>query len=308
MGSVGFVGLGNMGGAIATRLQDTGHHLVVHDLREASAAPYVARGATWASSCAEVARACDVVLVSVAGDGALEAVALGPGGVAEAAPRGACLVSLSTVAPRAIQSVAAELAHRGIRTLDAPVSGSIDGAREGTLLVAVGGDDADVAAIRPLIDDFAATVLHTGGIGSACVAKLAHNMLDSIARVAVAEAMTLAVKAGVDPEMMLEVLKAGAYGRARALHASIPSVVFTGDFQNTRGSLAESLVVTQLALDVAREHAVPVSFGSLTSQEIQAAVNRGWGEWNAGATFLLQEERAGVELRVKDPGRAERAR
>ncbi len=296
---VGFVGLGNMGGPISMRLLDAGHTLVVTDLRPEVATEHLAKGATWADSPAAVAAESEVVFASLPGPDKVEAVALGPNGVIERAPAGSIFVNLSTIHPARTVAIGDRLAERGIAMLDAPVSGSTEGSREGTLVCAVGGEDDVLARARPLLETFASTIVHTGALGTGGIAKIVHNMASSISRIALGECLTLAAKAGIEPPVMLEVLKAGSFGKQRVLHSYIPKIVLTRDVANCRGALQESLEVSRLAVDLAREYAVPVQLATIVSQEILAAVNRGWGTWDAHATFLLQEERAGVELHDK---------
>jgi 3-hydroxyisobutyrate dehydrogenase len=299
-GTLGFVGLGNMGAPIARRLLGAGHNLVVHDLRREAGERLVAAGARWAADPADVARICDLVFASVPGGDALTSVALGDRGVVHGARPGALFVSLSTVAPAVVRDVAERLASEAIDTLDAPVSGSVDGARDGSLLIAVGGGADAVERARPYLEGFSSTILHVGAVGAGTTAKIAHNLVTSITRVAIAEGMTLAMKGGVAPDTMLEVLRTGSFGRQRVLASYIPKVVFTGAFDVARGSLDEAIDVTELANDLAEELDVPIALGALTLHELMTAAERGWGQWSAGSTFLLQEERAGVQLRV-DP-------
>jgi 3-hydroxyisobutyrate dehydrogenase len=302
---VGFVGLGDMGAPIARRLLAAGHDLVVNDLRRSACALIVADGAEWADSPSQLMSLSEVVFACVRGPDSLANVALGEDGIIRAARADKIFVNLSTVAPRVSKSIAAELARRGVSMLDAPVSGGGNaGAQDGTLGVYVGGEADVLARVLPLLETFSAKIIHIGGIGSATTAKIIHNMVEAISRMAIAEGLTLAAKGGISPEVMIEVLKAGSFGKRRSLDSHIPTTVLTGDF-DSRGGLEESLHVAYLALDLAHELKVPVQFGSLMTQETLAAVNRGWGSKNALATFLLQEERANVQLRQGNTTEAE---
>ncbi len=295
--AIGFIGLGKMGFPIAKRLVDGGFDLTVFDVRPEAAEPLVAAGAHLATSPAEVARDCRVVFGSLPDADTLAAVALGADGVASTAQAGDLFVSLSTIAPADTRAIAAGLAEHEIDMLEAPVSGSIHGAREGTLVVAVGGDPAFLERVRPEIDAFASTVIHAGALGAGGIAKIAHNMVNTINNWAIVEGLTVAAKAGIEPEVMLEMLRAGSYGRHRSLHGAIPSRVLTADYSTPDGTLGQAVEVMALGADLAREHGVPVPLHGLITQQMIAGLNRGWGELDARSALQIQEERAGIRLR-----------
>ena len=196
---IGFIGLGNMGGPMAMNLIKAGHDLTVHDLRREIADPHLAAGATWADSVQGVAEASEIVFTSLPGPPEVEAVALGPGGILEHAASGSVYIDLSSNSPTLIRAIHARFAERGIEVLDAPVSGGITGAAAGTLAVLVGGDADRYEELKPVLDSIGDKVSYIGGIGSGMVAKLVHNMTSIRSRMAIAEGLTLAAKAGVDP-------------------------------------------------------------------------------------------------------------
>ena len=163
---VGFIGLGNMGSPMAGFVLRAGHSLVVHDLRREAAAPLLDRGATWADSPGEVAAQCDVVCICVPGPSEMRAVTLGPGGVLEAVRPDVAVIDHTTNAPGLVREVGAALTGRGAHLLDAPLDGGREGALEGQLTLFVGGDEAVLRRVRPVLDTFSRSVVWVGGLGA----------------------------------------------------------------------------------------------------------------------------------------------
>jgi 3-hydroxyisobutyrate dehydrogenase len=295
---VGFIGLGTMGQRMAAHLGRAGHELAVHDLRPASGEVLVAAGARWAASPHEAAADAEVVLTSLPGPAEVEAVALGEDGILAGAARGAVYADLSTSSVELIRRLGDVFARRGAAVLDAPVSGGPSGAERATLQVMVGGDVAAFERVRPLLDVIGGAVLHLGPLGAGTVAKLVHNTVSACAFQALAEGFTLGAKAGIDPEKLLEAVRGGAYGQGQLLNARLPEVVFRGDFDHPRFRLELLRKDVGLATELGRSLGVPMAIAALVEQELIQAVTRGWGARDAGATFLLQEERAGVAVRA----------
>ena len=209
---VGFVGLGAMGNPMAANLLAAGHSLVVTDLREAAAANLVEAGATWAATPAEVARGREVVFLSLPNPSDVEEVVTGPDGVLAGATRGSVIVDLSTNEPAVARGLAAAAAELDVGFLDAPVSGGVEGARRGRLAVMAGGDPGTVEAVRPLLDVIGNRVFSVGPVGSGNVVKLLNNMMFFVNLLGSLEALVVGAKAGVDPDVLREVVKAGSGG------------------------------------------------------------------------------------------------
>ena len=294
---IGFIGLGNMGGPMSRNLIKAGHKLVVNDLNPAAATPQREMGADWADTPAAVASATEVVFTSLPGPKEVEAVALGAEGIIEGLPKGAILIDASTGSPRVIRQIAAQIEASGGHMLDAPVSGGPVGAEAGTLAVMVGGDERVFEEVRPLLEVIGAGVTYVGGIGSGTVAKLVHNATSMASRIAVQEGMALAVKAGVSPGNMLKVLREAAFGKQVLLTHHIPELVFKGDFDNVRFALGLSHKDVSLALELADEMDAPLSMAKSARVVIEEGLSRGWAGKDNLATFMLAEERAGVEIR-----------
>ncbi len=307
MKTVGFIGLGNMGAAMASNIRKAGYALVVHDVRADAARRLAEGGARVGSSPAEVARQSDVTITSLPGPPEVEAVATGAGGLLEGIAPGGVWIDTSTSRPTLIRSLEPRFRAKGAHVLDAPVSGGKTGAESRNLAVMVGGERAVFERVRPVLDAFGDKVFYAGAIGAGCVAKLVHNMIGHSVRQAVAEGLTLGVKAGVEAEALWECVRRGALGRMSYLHEALPRTVFRGEYPATF-SLALARKDIGLATELAREYQVPMPLTNLAEQIAIQAVNRGWADQDNNVVFRLQEEAAGVEVRAPrvDPARAAR--
>lgn len=296
---IAFIGLGNMGRHMAANLQKAGHELIVHDVRKEAAESHLANGASWAKSAAEAAQGAELILTSLPGPKQVEEVALGEGGILQGASTGAIYADLSTSSPTLIRRIHAQLGQQGIHVLDAPVSGGPLGAERATLQVMVGGDEAIYERIRPVLLGIGDKVSYIGEIGCGEIAKLCHNTLSYCANLALAEVFTLGVKAGVKPEKLLEAIQGGAYGQGYMLKHRIPNLVFKGAFEEAGFYLALARKDVGLATELAREVQVPMNVASLAEQALIEGLVRGWGAKDSSAIWMLQEERAAVEVRTE---------
>lgn len=296
---VGFIGVGNIGRPMASQLLIAGHELVVHDLNRDAAAPLVDMGAAWAGSVADVAAQCEVVATCLPGPPEMEAVTLGAGGLLETMQTGALYIDHSTNAPALAQRVHAALAVKDIAMVDAPVSGGMEGAQIRDLLVMAGGDDDAVARARPFLDAIAKRVLHTGAIGSGCICKILHNSAAFTLDQIMVEMWTTGVKAGVTPDVLINVFTEGALGQMSNLKVRLRETFLRGDF-DARFALKLARKDLGLATDLARQHDVPVRFAELCEQELVAAMERGWADRDTSIAMTLQEERAGATVRLSD--------
>lgn len=297
--AVGFVGLGSMGAGMARNLLRANGELTVFDMRPEVVSAFAAEGARPAGSLADLAT-CTLVFLSLPGPPEFEAVVLGEGGLISVLRRGSLIVDLTTNRPDTVRSTAQRLAERGIDLVDSPVSGGKTGAEEGRLTLGVGGSAAAVDRARPFMEAFATAVLHAGDVGAGDVCKLVNNLGLTILRQAYAEMFTIATKAGVDPRAVHEFVRTGSFGRHDQL-GWLTSRVFTGEFETTdtpwfRHVLA--LKDIRLVTELAQEEGVPMPIGSVCYDLAQEATRRGWDERDSWVTFLLQEEAAGVKVRV----------
>jgi 3-hydroxyisobutyrate dehydrogenase len=294
---IGFIGLGNMGGSMALNMMKAGHQLTVHDIRRQVAEPHLSGGAKWADSAAAAAKDAEVVFTSLPGPRDVEAVVLGEAGLLCAMAPGSLYVDLSTNSPTVVRQLHATLKAKGIRMLDAPVSGGVVGARKATLAVMVGGSEADYNQIKPVLDAIGDKVTYIGEIGAGAVAKLVHNMIAICTTQLLAEAFTMGVKAGVSPAALLRAVQGGAYGQGLVLNAALPRMIFRGNFDYVTFALKLARKDLGLATELARELNVPMPLATHAEQDLLEALNKGWGEKDAAAAFMVQEERAGVKVR-----------
>lgn len=294
---VGFIGLGTMGGKMASSLQRNGFDLVVSDINEAAASPHLQAGARWADTPRQVAEASDVVFTSLPGPAEVESVAVGEHGLLHGLHRDGVYFDLSTSSPTLIRRLHADFAVRGIHVLDAPVSGGPAGAASGKLALWVGGDRELFDRYKPVLDAIGDQALYVGPIGAGLVAKLVHNLCGYTIQAALAEAFTMGVKAGVDPLTLWQAVRQGAIGRQRTFDR-LGDHFLTADFDPPAFALRLAHKDVALATALAREHNVPMRIANLALEEMTEALNRGWAQRDSRVAMLLQEERAGVQIEV----------
>jgi L-threonate 2-dehydrogenase len=228
MTTVGIVGLGLLGNAIAARLRGAGHAVVGHDIVPACVERFVALGGKPATSAADVARGSEVVCTVLPSLAAVEAVILGAGGVTEGARPGQTICQMSTISPALTERLARETGARGLTFLDCPVSGTSGMVAQGSGVIFVGGDRAAYARWRPLLESILPSAVHIGAPGQAMLLKLVANLLVALNSASVAEALSMARRGGLDPQMVLDVLRTGA-GTSRMLDVRGPMMV-RGEF------------------------------------------------------------------------------
>lgn len=221
---IGFIGLGIMGKPMAKNLIKAGHALVVFDVVEKNMEELVAAGAESAASSREVAAQCDTIITMVPNSPHVKAAVCGPNGVLEGAKKGALLIDMSSIAPLASQEICKACAEKGVRMIDAPVSGGEPKAIDGTLSIMVGGDKAAFDEAYDMLSVMGASVVHCGDIGAGNTTKLANQVVVALNIAAVAEAFTLAKKAGVDPEKVFDAIKGGLAG-STVMNAKVPMML-----------------------------------------------------------------------------------
>jgi 3-hydroxyisobutyrate dehydrogenase-like beta-hydroxyacid dehydrogenase len=296
---IGFIGLGLMGRHMASNLMKAGHQLLVHDVRREAAGPHLEAGAGWAGTPRALAAATDVVFTSLPGPAEVEAVALGASGLLEGLTAGKVYFDLTTNAPALIRRIHGVFAERGIPVLDAPVSGGPRGAETRRLALWVGGDKDVFTRFKPVLDAMGDRAFYVGPIGAGSIAKLVHNCAGYIIHTGLAEVFTLGVKAGVEPLALWQAIRQGATGRARTFDR-LADQFLPNRFEPATFALRLAHKDVTLATDLGREHRVPMRLANCTLEELTEALNRGWGERDSRVAMLLQEERAGVEIRVPD--------
>lgn len=291
---LGFVGLGRMGGPMVRRLLDAGHDVTVFDVSAEAVRRLLEHGAAAASSAAEVASAAEIVLTSLPTPDVLQEVALGEAGIVDGT-RVKTLVDLSTTGPGTATRIAKGLAGRGIQWVDAPVSGGVKGAREGTLAVMVSCPIATLELIRPILEIFGKVFFLGEKPGLAQVAKLGNNLLAAAALVISSEALAMGVKAGLDPRVMIDIINAGS-GRNSATQEKFPRAILPGTF-DFGFATALSYKDVRLCVDEAEALGVPMVLGAAVRQML-AITNAKFGP-DSDFTSIARviEEWAGVEIR-----------
>ena len=249
-----------------------------------------------------------MTLTSLPGPREVELVSTGTEGILEGIKPGSVYIDLSTSRPTLIRELEVKYRAKGVHVLDAPVSGGKSGAQSRNLAVMVGGEREIFDRVKPLLDAFGDKVFYAGEIGAGSVAKLVHNMIGHGVRQAIAEGLTLGVKAGVDPEPLWECVRRGSLGRMNVLHEGVVRTLFRGEYDPPSFALELARKDIGLATDLGREFNVPMPVANLAEQIAIEAMNRGWGGMDSSVTIRLQEEQADVEVRAPhvDPARAAR--
>jgi 3-hydroxyisobutyrate dehydrogenase len=210
MQRVAFLGLGTMGAAMAANLARAGFPVVAWNRTPGRAPELQELGVTTAATPAEAASSAEIVVICVSDTPDVEAVLFGPDGVVEGAASGTLIIDCSTIAPSGSWDFAARLRERGLRMVDAPVSGGSEGARNATLTIFVGGDERDVEDARPVLNALGRTITHVGPIGAGQAVKAVNQVILAGTYLGVAEGIVLAIKAGLDVEQVVEALGGGA--------------------------------------------------------------------------------------------------
>ncbi len=291
---VGFIGLGAMGGPMALNLAKAGFALVVHDIDETKTEPLKARGAEVAASAQSVAASADRTIVIVETTEQAESVIIGAHGIIRGARPGHIVLCMSTIDPFAAQSFADRLASLGIAMLDAPVSGGTGRAQSGELSVIVGGGAEVFAQCQDLFGAMGSRSFHVGPLGSGLAMKLVNNMLVQVNTVAVAEAMVLGVKAGLDPQTIYEVVRVST-GASAAWELRVPRIL-SNDFE-PGGTIDISYKDQELETAFAKRLGVPLLLANLTQQIYQMARAQGLNKQDGAAVVKIFEQMAGVSVK-----------
>ncbi len=296
MSKIGFVGLGIMGKPMSKNLLKAGHQVVVYDVVPAPVAEVVAAGATAASSAKEAAARSEIVITMLPDGPDVDAAVLGPNGVLEGAAAGTIVVDMSSISPLVAQKVGKACADKGVHFLDAPVSGGEPKAIDGSLAIMVGGDAAVFAKVQPVLAAMGSTVTLTGAVGAGNVTKLANQIMVACNIAAMGEALVLATKAGLDPEVVFNAVKGGLAG-STVLNAKAPMAIARNFKPGFRIRLHQKDL--RNALLAAEAMKVPLPLTSLVQQMIMALMNEGKGDLDHSAIVNYIEE--GARTEVKKP-------
>ncbi len=290
--NVGFIGTGTMGQPMVANLLKKGFGVLAWDVVPPALAAAVKLGATAAADKADVARRADLIVTMLPSSSHVEAVYLGPGGILESIPAGRLCVDMSTIDPGVSRRVAAALAQRKVRFLDAPVSGGVPGATDGTLAIMVGGDAGDLDEARPALAAMGANIIHVGAVGSGEVAKICNNLIAGVAAVAVSEAFRIAEGFGVDPKILTDVISKSSGNtwvmqQAHPVPGLVPRAASSRDY--APGFMTDLMAKDLgLAVNAARELRVPVVVAAAAQQVLRLASSHGLGrkDFTSVYTFL----------------------
>lgn len=291
--TVGFIGLGIMGQPMARNVLINGYPLVVYDLSPAAVAALTAQGASAADSPRHLAEQVDIVLLCLPDSPDVQAAMLGPDGVLAGTRSGQIVIDMSTISPVVARELATTAAAQGVTFLDAPVSGGEVGARSGTLSIMVGGDEATLEQVRPLLQTMGQRILHMGTSGAGQVTKACNQIVIAVTIQAVAEAFVLAAKAGVDPAQVRQALL-GGHAYSKVLESQGERFLkhdFTPGFR-TRLQYKD----LNIALDAGRAYGAPLPASALVQQLYGALLAQGAADVDHAALVTLLEDLAQTTL------------
>ena len=290
---VGFIGVGNMGNPMAGNVLKSGFAMTVYDKNPVAMENLVQGGATAAASVAEVVERSAIVLTCLPASPDVEALYLEPGGLIERAKPGTILIDLSSVLPSTPRKLEPRAQQRGVHFLEAPVSGGVSGARAATLAIMVGGDPQILERARPVLRSLGPHIFSVGPVGAGNTVKAINNMMSCVNSLAMMEGVALGVKAGLDPMIIYDVVKASS-GGSKALER-LPNAIVPRNFDP-----GFKVQLMNKDLDtfntIARELHVPVSFSNVAQRYQQAALAAGLGDQDTSVVMTIIEQLAAVKV------------
>jgi 2-hydroxy-3-oxopropionate reductase len=292
---IGFIGLGIMGRPMTKHLLNAGYEVVVHDINRDAVKEMVEAGAQEANACAEVAERSDLIITMVPDSPDVQAAALGEGGIIEGVREGAVYVDMSTIAPSVSVEVGEEMAKKGVKCLDGPVSGGDVGAQNATLSIMVGGDDETYEFVRPIFEVMGKPVL-CGPLGAGQIVKACNQVLVAVTIAGVSEAITLGAKAGVDPLKIVEVLGNGL-ARCGILENRGERMV-NGDF-DPGFRIRLHYKDLNIIMKTGNDYQVPLPVTSVVHELFNTAMVKGRSELDHSGLLTVIEDMAGIEARTK---------
>jgi len=286
---IGFIGTGTMGGPMLANLVKKGFAVTAYDIVPSALQAAVAAGATSAPSAADAARGADLVVTMLPSSSHVESVYLGKGGILDGVVSGKLCVDMSTIDPAVSRRVGEALRAKGIRFIDAPVSGGVPKAIDGTLAIMIGGDARDLEEARPALAAMGANIIHVGPIGAGEVAKICNNLIAGVAAVAVSEAFRIAEAFGVDHKILTDVISKSS-GNTWVMEAAhpvpgmVPRAASSRDYE---GGFMTDLMAKDLGLAVnaARELRIPVIVSPAAQQALRLASSHGLGRKDFTAIY-----------------------
>jgi len=289
--TLGFIGVGNIGAPMCHHLLDRGYDVSIYDVNPEALEQFRGTGAKPASSLTELARSADVVILSLPNSAIVEQVVFDEGGLAEGLSDGKVLIDTSSSKPSSTRRIAEHLSEKGVHMLDAPVSGGVLRAKEGTLAVMVGGEKEVFNRCSEILRSFGEQAFYVGDHGTGHLAKALNNLLSATTLASAAEVVLLGARAGLDPEKLIEVVNASS-GRSNSTEVKFPSYILNRAFDDGFGIGLMNKDV-KIALDTAGEFGFPTLIGSTVGQVWQTAVAQGFGSESHTAIYTFLERLTG---------------
>jgi 3-hydroxyisobutyrate dehydrogenase len=287
-----FIGLGTMGAGMAVNILKAGHELTVHNRTREREEPLAQAGAARAATPKDAAAGAQVVVSCVTNSEVMQSILVGEDGVIHGVEPGAVVVDMSTVSPEATREVGAQFEAKGVKMVDAPVSGGPEGANQGTLAIMIGGDEADVQKVWPVLDAMGKTLTHVGPLGAGQLTKAINQILISGTYLAMAEAMVFGMKAGLDMDKVVQAVSGGAAASwvldnraANVLSNTYPLGFKTSLHQKDLG----------IALGTAKAMGVSLPVAAFCEQMEHALVAQGHGDDDMSALGRIVRGLAGLE-------------
>lgn len=288
---VAFIGMGTMGASMALNILKAGYQVTVHNRTRTKEETVAAAGAQRAPSPQQAAMEAEVIITCVSDSPDVEAVILGEQGIIHGAKPGTIVVDMSTISPAMTRHIAATLQQKGIKMLDAPVSGGSEGAQQGTLSIMIGGDSEDVATVRPILEAMGKTITHVGAIGAGQITKAINQVIIAGTYWSVAEGMALGMKAGLDMEKVVQAVGGGAAGSWGLTNRS-SNMIDNHYPLGFRVRLHHKDL--QIALEAAKELGVSIPFAAYVGQVENGLIARGYGDEDISAIARSVREQSGI--------------
>lgn len=294
MQTVGFVGTGIMGTPMTRCLLRAGYTVNIFDHTRDKVLLLEGEGAVGKSSSREVAQSSDVVITMLPNSKIVESVMFGENGLFEGLSAGKIYIDMSSSDFASNQMIGKRLAEIGVEMLDAPVTGSVKGATEGTLTIMVGGESSTLEKVRPILETLGSRIMPVGALGTADIAKACNQMLFAMNTAAVSEVLALAVRAGLDPELLMSIVNTGS-GESYAGRVKMANFTFKRNFKPgfTTNLMAKDV---DIALNMARDLQVPMRLGNLVRENLRVAQNKGYALDDCSSVARIVEEEAGVTI------------
>ncbi|MDD5338478.1 MAG: NAD(P)-dependent oxidoreductase [Dehalococcoidales bacterium] len=292
---IGFIGVGQMGRHMARNVMEAGYDLTIYDAVKEAAAPLLEKGAKWADTPKDMAQQCNVILSSLPTPQIVEEVVYGENGLLKGWKEGDIYVDMSTNSPSLMRKIAEDAAKKGVTVLDGPVSGGVRGAEAGSLTIMVGGNANALEKVNKALMAMGQKVVRVGDVGCGNAAKLVNNLISLAINSISAEGFVLGVKAGIDPQVLLDIISTSTGENWCA--KQYPKTTFVGNFEpGFKISLAYKDI--GLALGLGEEYGVPLPVGDAVKKDLEDTIAAGYVDKGVDAVILPLEKAAGVEVRT----------